>query len=393
MTDAAARPPWGVVRALSVTQILAWAALYYAVAVLSPAIEADTGWRRDQVMAGYTLALLAQAAAALPAGLAIDRFGGRLVMSMGSVLAALALAGLAAAPSLILFKAAWILAGVAMAATLYEPAFATITASFGQAARRGITWLTLAGGFASTVGFPATLWLLQGSGWRAAFWAWAALNLLVCLPLHALCLPGLRGGRAARPRADLRALLRLPAFWFATAGLSLNGLLFTAMSVHSIPMLVEKGFSEPAAVGLASLIGAMQVAGRLLEFGPMGRWRAARVAVVVSAALPVGLLLLLGAGLSWWLAVGFVVLYGAANGVMTIVRGALPADLFGRYGYGGIAGAMATPAMLCRAVAPFLAALAWRGFGDYAAVLWALAGIGVASTACFVLAGRSAPHR
>lgn len=390
MTEAAARPPWGVVRALSVTQILAWAALYYAIAVLAPAIEADAGWRRDQVMGGYTLALLAQAAAALPAGLAIDRFGGRLVMGIGSVLAAAALAGLAAAPTLALFNLAWLLAGVAMATTLYEPAFATITAAFGPAARRGITWLTLAGGFASTVGFPATLWLLQGFGWRAAFWAWAGLNLAVCLPLHLLCLPRLAGGRPARPRAALGTLLRRPAFWFATAGLSLNGLMFTAMSVHSIPMLVEKGFSEAGAVALASVIGAMQVAGRLLEFGPMGRWRATRVAIVVSAALPAALLMLLGAGSVWWLAVGFVVVYGAANGVMTIVRGALPADLFGREGFGGISGAMATPAMLARAVAPFLAALAWRAFGGYAAVLWALIGIGLASTACFALAARSA---
>jgi MFS family permease len=386
-------PPWGVVRALSVTQILAWAALYYAIAVLAPAIEADTGWRRDAVMGGYTLALFAQAAAALPAGLAIDRFGGRVVMTLGSLLGATSLGALAAAPSLPLFLLAWVLAGCAMATTLYEPAFATITACFGQHARRGITMLTLAGGFAGTVSFPVSLWLLQGYGWRATFAAWALLQLLVCLPLHLFGLPGARGGRSARVPAVLGPVLRAPAFWFATCALALNGLLFTAMSVHAIPMLQEKGFSADGAVALASITGPMQVLGRLLEFGPMGRWRAANVAIVCAATLPVSLVCLVAAGGVWWLAVVYVVLYGAANGVMTIVRGALPADLFGREGYGGIAGAMSTPAMLARAIAPFAAAFAWTLFGGYGPVLWVLIGIGVGSLGAFMLAARAAPAR
>jgi MFS family permease len=388
-----APPPWGVVRVLSVTQILAWAALYYAIAVLAPAIAADTGWRRDWVMGGYTLALFAQAGAALPAGLAIDRYGGRLVMTAGSLLAAIALAALAAAPSIALFWLAWILAGAAMATTLYEPAFATITAAFGAASRRGITVLTLAGGLASTVSFPVSLWLLQGYGWRATFAAWAALQLLVCLPLHWFGLPSIRGGRAARKPVQLRGVLRAPAFWFAAAALALNGLLFTAMSVHSIPMLQEKGFGPEAAVALAALIGPMQVAGRVLEFGPMGRLRPAGVAMVCAAVLPVSLLCLMGASIAWWLGVVFVVLYGAANGVMTIVRGALPADLFGREGYGGIAGAMTTPAMFARAIAPFAAAFAWTLFGGYAAVLWVLVAIGLGSLLAFALAARAAPAR
>lgn len=387
----APHPPWGVVRALAVTQILGWAALYYAIAVLAPAIAAETGWRRDAVMGGYTLALFAQAAAALPAGLAIDRFGGRLVMTGGSLLAAAALALLAAAPSLGLFWLGWLLAGCAMAATLYEPAFATITACFGSHARRGITMLTLAGGFAGTVSFPVSLWLLQHAGWRFAFGAWALVQLLVCLPLHWIFLPDARGGRAVRAPRHLGPVLRAPAFWFATLALALNGLLFTAMSVHAIPMLQEKGFSAEGAVGLASLTGAMQVAGRLMEFGPMGKLRPAQVAIVCAGLLPVSLLCMLAAGAAWWLGVLYVVIYGAANGVMTIVRGALPADLFGREGYGGIAGAMATPAMVCRAIAPFAAAFAWTVLGGYDPVLWALVAIGVGSMLAFMLAARSAP--
>lgn len=385
------RPPWGVVRALSVTQILAWAALYYAIAVLAPAIEADTGWRRDAVMGGYTLALFTQAAAALPAGLAIDRFGGRLVMTIGSLLGTLSLGALAAAPSLPLFLLAWVLAGAAMATTLYEPAFATITACFASHARRGITVLTLAGGFAGTVSFPVSLWLLQGFGWRATFAAWALLQLVICLPLHLFALPSARGGRAARVPVRLGGVLRAPSFWFATIALALNGLLFTAMSVHAIPMLQEKGFSAEGAVVLASVTGPMQVLGRLLEFGPMGRWRATRVAIVCAAALPASLACLLAAGRLWWLAVAYVVLYGAANGVMTIVRGALPADLFGREGYGGIAGAMSTPAMLARAIGPFAAAFGWTTFGGYAPVLAVLIAIGLGSLLSFVLAARAAP--
>lgn len=385
-----AAPPWVVVRALCITQILGWAALYFAISVLAPAIAADTGWRRDAVMGGFTLALLAQAAAALPAGLAVDRFGGRTVMAAGSLLATLGLGVLAAAPTLSVFSLGWLLSGLAMAATLYEPAFATITAAFGPHARRGITVLTLAGGFAGTVGFPVSLWLLQRFGWRAAFGTWAAVQLLVCLPLHWHLLPGAPSGTGTRRgRSRLGPVLRAPAFWFATLALALNGLLFTAMSVHAIPLLQEKGFSAEGAVGLASLTGPVQVVGRLMEFGPMGRLRPARVAILCAALLPVALLCLLGAGAAWWLGLVYVVLYGGAIGVMTIVRGALPADLFGREGYGGIAGALAVPAMLCRAVAPFAAAFAWTIFGGYDLVLWVLVAAGVGSMLAFILAARA----
>jgi MFS family permease len=390
MTNGPPRPPWRVVRALSVTQILGWAALYYAIAVLAPAIEADTFWRRDAVLGAYTVALFVQAGCALAAGIALDRFGGRRVMAAGSLLGAVSFAMIGAAESLPVFYLGWALAGAAMATTLYEPAFATITACFGAAARRGITVLTLAGGLAGTVSFPVTLALLDRVGWRGACFAWAAAQALVCFPLHLAFLPD-AAVRAAKVKATLGRALRAPAFWFATLGLSLNGLIFTAMGVHAIPMLQEKGFSPELAVTLAAFIGVLQVTGRLLEFGPMGRMRPARVAVVVSALLPVAFLLLLHADRAWWLAIGFVALYGAANGVMTIVRGALPADLFGRDGYGGIAGAMTTPAMLARAIAPWAAASAFIGFGGYAPVIWVLVGIGCASCVAFALAGRTAP--
>jgi predicted MFS family arabinose efflux permease len=383
--------PWGVVRALCVTQVLGWGALYYAIAVLAPAIADDTGWRRDTVVLGYTLALFAQAGSALAVGLALDRFGARRVMALGSALAAVSFVIIGASDTLPLFYAGWVLAGVAMAAILYEPAFAAITVAFGPAARRGITVLTLAGGLAGTVSFPATLFLVERFGWRGACFGWAAAQAAICLPLHLAFLPD-AAARAVKATATLGRAIASPAFWFAATGLALNGLIFTAMGVHAIPMFQEAGFSAQLAVTLAAAIGVMQVAARLLEFGPMGRARAVHVAVVVASALPVAFVLLIAAPVSKWLAVGFVVLYGAANGVMTIVRGALPADLFGRVGYGGVAGAMTTPAMLARAIAPWAAAAAWAVFGGYGPVLWMLVAIAVASALAFLVAARVAPR-
>jgi len=140
---AASRLPWEAVAALSVTQIVAWGAQYYAIAVLAPAIAAAEGWSREAIFGACSLALLAQGIASFPSGRLIDRYGGRIVMSAGSLLSALALAALALAPDIWSFGAAWIVTGVAMAATQYEPAFATLTAGFGSDARRAITWLHL----------------------------------------------------------------------------------------------------------------------------------------------------------------------------------------------------------------------------------------------------------
>jgi MFS family permease len=313
-------------------------------------------------------------------------------MSLGSVLGGTLLLVLARTESVLLFYAVWTGLGVAMAMLLYEPAFAVIYASFGANARKGVTALTLAAGFASTVFWPLSQALVHASGWRGAAAILGLANLLLCAPLHLLLLPSSAGAAAhtsAFPPSHsgvVRRLMRSRVFWLLAFSFTVNMLAFSALSVHLIPLLQERGLSAAEAVMLAAVIGPMQVLGRVLEVTVGARFRAAQVGLLALAVLPVALIALAEAASSWVLLVAFAALYGASNGVMTIVRAVMPAELFGRESYGAINGALSAPVILSRAVAPIAASLLWSASGNYGAVIWALVGLSLIAVVGFALA-------
>ena len=386
------RSPWGIVWALSVTQIISWGSLYYAFSVLLVPMERDLGWHRDTLVGAFSLSLLVAGAGAFPVGMLIDRIGGRKVMSLGSVLAGALLLVLARTESVALFYAVWTGLGMAMAMLLYEPAFAVIYATFGADARKGITALTLTAGFASTVFWPLSQGLVHATGWRGAVGIMGCANLLLCAPLHVLFLPSSAGG-ARRASSSARAsilpsLLRNRSFWLLAVSFTANMAAFSTLSVHLIPLLQERGLSPADTVLLAAAIGPMQVLGRVLEVTVGARFRAAQVGLLALSLLPVALIALAEAGSRWVLLIAFAALYGASNGVMTIVRAVMPAELFGRESYGAISGALSAPVILSRAVAPIAAALLWSASGSYAVVLWVLVALALIAVAGFALATR-----
>lgn len=391
------REPWRIVYLLAVTQIVSYGALYYAFALLAPAVRAEFGWRNELVFGAFSLSLLVAGLAATPAGALVDRWGGRAVMSAGSLLAGTGLLVLAGADSVQAWYAGWTVVGVSMALVWYEAAFATINREFGLAARRGISVLTLFGGFASTLFWPLTLYLDTRWGWRGAFVAYAALQVLVCLPLH-LALPGgqprapnphLAG---AAPRGhSLREALREPAFWKLAIAFATNMFIFSAMSVHVIPLLQRLGHPVGVAVFLVTLIGPMQVAGRMGEMALAHRLRPALVGRVTFALLPAALLALLMAGEHQFAAALFCILYGMSNGIVTIVRGTVPQDLFGRGNYGAIAGALAGPTLVAKAAGPLALAALVEAVPSDRWLLAFLLGVSLLSLFAFLGAVRKRP--
>ncbi len=395
------RPPWSVVWALSVTQIISWGSVYYAISVLITPIEQALGWSRDAIVGAFSLSLLCAGLGAFPVGVLIDRYGGRAVMAGGSLAAGLLFILLSQVQSIHAFYLIWVGLGFTMATVLYEPAFAVITASFHEQARKGITALTLAGGFASTVFWPLTQVLVTEFGWRHALVGLALFNLVVCAPVHAFFLPAParkktsphRAGddkdEAQGPKPGARSLASIVgsrAFCMLAIAFTANMLAFSSLSVHLIPLLVEKGFSASDAVWLAALIGPMQVAGRIAEYTVGARFRATQVALIALTLLPLALTALVFTKAPGWLPViAFVVLYGASNGIMTIARGMIPAEIFGRDRYGAVNGALSAPVLASRAAGPIVASVVWSTAGGYDAVLWTLAACGLVSVAAFKL--------
>jgi MFS family permease len=377
---------WRLVAALGVTQIVSWGTLYYAFSLMIDAFAGAAHIARSGVVGAFSVALLVTGLASAPVGRLIDRHGGRAVMTAGSVAGAALLAALACVTSAWQLYAAWALLGLVMAATLYDPAFAVLVQVFKDRQRKAITALTLFGGFASTVFWPLTQVLVQRFGWQDALLALGAINLLVCVPLHWWVLPGAPGiaPEVKEQRSHDKAAPIFDATFFGLcAAFTGNALVFSAMSVHLIPLLQGKGLSASQAAWVGAMIGPMQVLGRILEYTLLSRWSPSRVGSLAMWLLPISLgLLALAVPQSAVMAI-FALLYGMGNGVMTIVRGATPAELYGRERYGAINGAMATPVLIAKAAGPISASLLLAATASAPRLLLGLAAIGAGSAVLF----------
>ncbi|MBJ7312147.1 MFS transporter [Rugamonas sp. CCM 8940] len=392
--------PRKTIAILAVTQILSWGSLYYAIAVLAPHIRLETGWRAEAVLGAFSLSLLVSGLVATPVGVLLDRHGGRLVMGAGSLVSGVGMLLLSRSHSLPLYFAAWAVLGLAMALTMYEAAFATINREFGPQGRQAISTLTLFGGFASTVFWPLTQQLDLLLGWRDTYALYGALQIAVCLPLHLL----LAGRHAATPAAGhataataaeqaershtLHEALRHPAFWKLALAFAANSFIFSAMSVQLIPLFVQFGHTAALAVMLAALVGPMQVAGRIGEM-TLGRNSLPQtIGKFTFGAMPAALLVLLFFGSSQWALALYCTLYGLSNGILTIVKGTLPAALFGRRNYGAIAGALAGPSLVARAAGPLAVAAIVARAPAPAVLLTVLLGFSLLSLGCYLAATR-----
>ena len=389
---------WVIVSTLSVTETISWGILYYSFGILLAPMEHEMGWSRAQSTAAFSIALLVSAVGAVPAGRWVDRGGARLMMTLGSIAGTALMVAWAHVESLPALYLIWAAVGVTMAAVLYEPAFAVLAKWFIHDRDRGFTILTLAAGLASTIFNPISSWLAASFGWRQAVLVMAAILGVTTIPMHAILL---RGGPAAESppareaasqgggdkSADLsaRAALRTATFWFLALAFLIQSFAHAGISLHSVPMLIEWGYQPTFAATVIGLIGAMQVAGRLV-FAPLRTRLSSRsVTMLILACQSVSFLILWGVpGVGGLFA--FVAFFGISNGMATLVRASIVADLWGRTHYGAIAGALSVWSTLARAVAPLSIGLAYQAWGGYRPILVTLA---VLSVLAMLSAGRA----
>jgi len=359
-------PMVSAVLALGITQITAWGTSYYCLGVLAGPISQDTGWSRGFVFLGFTVALLAMGLASSAVGRAVDRHGGRAVMTLGTVLVSSGLFALAHVRSEAAYLAVWAFLGLGMRLCLYDAAFAALVQIAPSRGRMAISYLTLFGAFASSVFWVVGHALNEQVGWRQTLVLFALINLVVCLPLHWLGLARRETAEADAPTGaaatavdgpPLEGRARTVAIGLFALIMSLNGFVFGVISVQLVPMLEAAGLATAAAVWVASMKGVAQFGGRVVEIVFGRNLRAITVGRFAVGILPPSLLLLLFGTGSLPMIVAFTLLMGASQGVITIVRGAVPLALFGVKGYGAVLGAIATPVLVVNAASP--TAFAW----------------------------------
>ncbi len=371
--------------ALCVTEVTSYGVLYSAFPVMATDITADTGWPTVATTAGFSAAQLLAALVGIPIGRHLDRHGPRVAMTAGSALAALATVAIALAPTLPLFLAAWLLAGVAMGAVFYPPAFTALTRWYGPRRVHALTWLTLAAGLASTVFAPLTAYLMDQWDWRATYLLLAATLAVVTAPAHWW---GLRAPWPAAPAENPRGMTadapgriaRSIPFVAVTTALSLASFAAFAAVINLVPLLVERGLDTSTAALALGLGGAGQVAGRLAY--PMLSThldvQVRTALILVTTALTIALLGLLTAP-----SVLIIACIGAGitRGMLTLVHATTVSDRWGSAHYGRLTGLLSAPVTISIALAPWAGAVIANLTGGYGPAYLIIAGIGTVGAA------------
>ncbi|HET7847710.1 MAG TPA: MFS transporter [Pseudolabrys sp.] len=376
------KPPHGrraVISVLGLAQILAWGTSFYFPAVFAEPIVKETGWSLGMVVSGTTIGLLVAGLVSPQVGRLIATRGARPVMLASPLLYAAGLAGIGLSPALPVYFASWLVLGLGMGSGLYDAVFAALGRIYGREARAPITNLTLFGGFASTICWPLSAFMIEHIGWRDACFVYAGLHLLVSLPLQAAVLPRqatqsakqmMPDSDAARPVRRLRSEAAVVALLASV--MSLTAGVGAVVVVQLLIILQARGVDYATAVALGTLFGPAQVAARLGErlFG--SRYHPIWTLLVSCALMAAGLLLLSG---GFGLLVVTIVLYGAGYGVSWVARGTLPLALFGPVRFPRLMGKLAFPSLVVQALAPSAGALLLErsGIGITLAVLTALA--------------------
>ena len=375
-----------MVGTLCVTEIVSWGIMYYGFPVFLASMEADLGASRIAITGAFTVGLAVAALAALPVGRWLDRRGPWGPMTAGSCLGAALMVAWSQVDGVVGLYVIWSLMGLALAATLYEPAFGAVVRWFPTDHRdRALTIVTLAGALASTIFMPISAGFLQHWGWRPALLGLSVILAILTIPLHALVLrrqpPHFVQGASREvrdagrgPGVDLGVAVRAPIFWTLGLAFSIGSFATSAVTLHLIPYMVDHGHVATAVAIAIGWMGAMQIPGRLLFIAVAGRFGALGVTMAVFIAQALGLVLVaLAPSLPGGLILVVAVL-GAANGMATLARATTLAEVFGPAHYATISGAVALGANGARALGPVGAAVLYTRLGGYRPVFWSLAG-------------------
>jgi len=372
-----------IVWPLAIAETIVWAAMFYSFPALILVWEHDLGWSKTELSGALTLSLVVSAVLAPVIGRLIDHGLGRFTFTGCALLGAVLLALLSRVTTLWQFYLVWFGIGVAMAGALYEACFAVLTRAMGTGAKRAITLVTLIAGFAGTVSFPTAYVLVGFVGWRGAVLSFAVAVALVAAPLI------WRGARLAEESREsdthptslktreVLLVLRRTTFWLLAISFAMIALEHGVLLTHLLPLLDERGIHGETAILAASMIGPMQVAGRLAMMAAERHVSILAIAAASYIALGIAALSLLGTSSIPTLLVGFVLFQGSGYGVTSIVRPVVTAEFLGRANFGVISGLLALPFITATAAAPTVAAFVWERGGYDRVIMLAITAAGV----------------
>jgi MFS family permease len=392
---------------LGITTIISYGTTQYLFGVLVVPISTSLEWNRASVSGAYAVGLIVAGVLGVPIGPLLDRFGARVLMSCGSLLAGLSLLGLAQMQTLWQFYVLWSGGlGLAMALTLYPVTFTVVANWFVRRRGAALAVLTLVGGLSSPICIPLSGTLVAQIGWRATLVVLGLSQLLLALPLHAFLLrrhpedlglspdgepaPGAQATMGL-PGISLQEALRSPTFWMLTASLSLVMLGSTVVFVHQVAFMIGRGYDPILAATLSGMLGLVSLPGRYVFNMLSSRISAQSLLMLSVVAQAVGIVVLVLSSSLLWLVL-YVVMYGTAYGAFSPLRASVMADHVGRRAYGSITAVQGVPVALCAALGPVAAGWLYDSLHHYELAFWLCAGAFLLSALGLIVTAQPHPE-
>jgi len=377
---------------LAISQTLVWAGLFYVYPAMLLRWEVALGWSRPEITLGVTIAVLMSALSAPFAGRIIDAGRGPVLMGLTTMIGGLGVIALSQITQLWQFYALSVIIGITLAGCLYDACFSLLTHARGGEAKRGIVVITLVAGFAGTISFPAVHFLSEAFGWRGAA---AIIGMIVVALVAPMQWRGARGVEAGFVASTTpsetapRSFLRRPSFWLLGLGFAMLGLVHGSIIHHLMPLLAERGLPLEFAVLIASLIGPMQVAGRLGMVVSQRLLSHHQFMLIAFGAMTLAIVLLLISGDLRGLILIYVVIYGGAWGTVSILRPVIARDILGQENFGAKSGSLALIFLTATASSAYWGALIW-GIGGYPLLLGLMIALALLGAAFYLAAQRLA---
>ncbi|MGU3494644.1 MFS transporter [Xanthobacteraceae bacterium A53D] len=327
-------------------------------AIIGVTIAADLKMDVPTVFAGNSVFYCVMGLCGPLLGRAFVQQGARRVMMAGMVVAAPGYMLLALAQGPWLFFAGWVLIGASGAATLATAAAILLHEIAGVRAQRAIGAMMLATGLANSLFWPLTAVLTDLWGWRATCWIFAALPIVVCLPLLIFGLPRRvvvpavpvpADATAAPDRPDVRAR---STFLIMMGAIAINGFVVFGFNSVIIELLKAENVRLDLAVAIGSALGVVQVSARLVDFLGGGRWDGLTTGLWASVMIVLAPLIAMLGGASLWVIGAFVLVYGLGSGAFQVARNTIPLVFYDQATYVRAMSAMALPFNVACAVSP-----------------------------------------
>lgn len=384
---------WWIVAATNIICMFGYGTWLYSFGVFFKPMSEEFGWTRAMTSGAYALRSVEGGVASPIVGWAVDKYGARLLVIIGAIVAGGAFCLMPLIKSLMGFYLVYgILLSAGMSAMLYLPAWTVIAKWFHRRLSLALALLSVGAGFGGIICAPLAAHMIHRFGWRSAFVVMGIFIWVVVIPLAfvikerpeemglspdgdppappvadpALDAVGTPVSSAAQGSADytLKEAVSSSAFWFLALAFFFQGMAHSTITVHTVPALTDAGIAPERAAISIGLLTLVSIIGRL-AFGYLGDIFNKRYLFMVSYSLMgCGMLVLMNAktmGMVWL----FLFLFGVGFGGNIPLMPAIRAEYFGRKSLGKIQGFMDPVMMAAGATGPIWTGYIFDSTGSY----------------------------